>query len=477
MLNCILIEVFFSVTEFSVKKMYLNKVFILFVLFVPLSVQALTWNHSVRNTINKADNGSADSSAGEELHIIYYHYFPWRASYLHTDHEGCIRFQKNAGKKSITVLKCMEQLKLLVSAQTAREWLFMQRRQGYFSLTISQLGVHRLHAHILTAQLSRFHPRSLQTGIITGISSRHVTDVKKYFIKNRQTDTVTAITVTPDHLFYAVNRHAFIPIKEISADDIFITRDGYRAGLVCHAGERNHCGIPWHRGEVTLVYNLEVNQEHQYFAGRDGLLVHNICDLARHLQTKLPPGMVSITGYLQKRAYLKLTRFSDIDLIAPVLKELKSTYTGPDLNTLLMAAVISKKPFKIKRFADYLEALDRFTTSGRSQLPMRELIDNLALGFGTNIQVRAAILNDASSAMRRLAQNEPAIVIFQRSARIVTLDARSGGLLINKWANVDGQGMTEWMKLDEHWLHKELASDSNHSNLIRFIISLSEQDV
>ena len=475
MFSCILMEAFFSVTEFSVKRMYLNKIFRLFVVFVPLSVQAVTWNYSVGNTINKADNGSADFIAGEELHIvhiIYYHYLPWHASYLHTDHEGCIRSQKNTGKKNTAVLKCMEQFKLLVSAQTAREWLSMQQRQGYFSLTINSFGLHKVHAHVLAAPFYRPYPGSMQAGMVSGISSRHVTDVRKYFIKNRYTQTVTAMTVTPDHLFYAVNKHAFIPIKEISADDVFITKDSYRAGLVCKAGKRNHCGIPWHRGEVTLVYNLEVNWGHQYFAGRDGLLVHNICNLARYLQEKLP-GMVYTRGHFcRQRAYLTLKRFTDVDLVTPVLKELKSTYTGINLHTLLMAAVISGKPLKIKRFASYLEALDNYTVSESGAFSMRELMDDLAFGFGTRVQVDGAILKDPSSAMKYLANNAPVIVVLQQSARIVDLDFSSGSIRVNRWVNIAGEEMAGWIGFDDPRFYGELASESSDSDSIRFIIRL-----
>ena len=468
MFSFFLMKVFFSVTNLFVKKIYLKKMFNLFIIFFSLSAQAVIWSNTTQNVTSKKDAGSASLSTSKELHVIYYDYFPWHDSYRYTGHKGCIRLEKNTGRAGTTVLKCMEHLKLLVATQTAREWLSMQQRRGYFSLTINSLNVHKARARVLTAQFSGFNPDSMQRGVVTGISSRHVTDVRKYFIKNRHTQTVAAITVTPEHLFYVVNKHAFIPIKDISADDVFITRDGYHADLVCDAGGGNHCGIPWHNGEVVRVYNLEVNQGHQYFAGRDGLLVHNVCNLARSLQADLPGDLIVTRGRLwKKRAYLNIVGLPQVPQVEAALKKIKPTYTGEELNCFLLAAAFTGKPLKIKRLAGYFDAVDKFASTGSASLLVDKFKEELSLSFGTNLSVRAATLNDIHAATDFLAEHKPVLVLSYKSMRIVTEDYMTHESLVSTWNKADSMPL-KWVLLNSDWLRDKFYK----GDWIRYVIAL-----
>ena len=42
-------------------------------------------------------------------------------------------------------------------------------------------------------------------------------------------------------------------------------------------GHTSHCGIPYHQGKKTWVYNVEVYQRHRYFVGKQHVLAHNPC--------------------------------------------------------------------------------------------------------------------------------------------------------------------------------------------------------
>ncbi|QDV47328.1 hypothetical protein Enr13x_72370 [Stieleria neptunia] len=73
------------------------------------------------------------------------------------------------------------------------------------------------------------------------------------------------IGVTDNHLFWSVDRQAFVPIGKMEIGERVVTFHGDT--------KRIESRLP--RPGPQLVYNLEVYGEHVYFVGDQGLLVHN----------------------------------------------------------------------------------------------------------------------------------------------------------------------------------------------------------
>ena len=388
------------------------------VIFFPQPSQAVTWKKTTHNFVGGTEIVSRNSNEWKKLHIIYYDYFPWRGPYSYADYADCF-LQKTAGEKSTSMLKCTEHLWLLVPVKTAVKWLSRQKHQGYFSLTVRQFGIYDVHAHITTDQLSRFYHSNagnIQAGAVTGISKRHVLNLRKYLVRNKDKNTVTGIVVTPDHPFYAVNKHAFIPIKKISEDDILITKEGYHSQLVCHGKLKSSCGVPWHMEKITWAYNLEIFQKHRYFAGNDGVLVHNICELEKQLNKHLPTLIISRGVSRWKRAYLKLETEGDIWRVKnlPEVKKYMSSPAGLGLDTLLKTSMITKKELKLEDL-DKLLKCDNFTAGAEYQ----QMAAKLTHDFGTEISLEG-ILDDARRIVSRSTEKKHTLLISSDNIRMIT---------------------------------------------------------
>ncbi len=76
------------------------------------------------------------------------------------------------------------------------------------------------------------------------------------------------VTTTPDHLFRSATRNAYVPAGELRPGELLVTDNGGTARLDSISPPRN--------GLVKL-YNIEVEELHNYFVGRPGgaVLVHN----------------------------------------------------------------------------------------------------------------------------------------------------------------------------------------------------------
>ncbi|MEM9108896.1 MAG: LamG-like jellyroll fold domain-containing protein [Planctomycetota bacterium] len=102
-------------------------------------------------------------------------------------------------------------------------------------------------------------------------------------------DDESILTGTGEHPFYAANRRAFVPAKELAVGDTFCLHDGRPARLVAIDIEQAPAG------ETFTTYNFEVEGWHTYFVGEDnaGVWVHNRGDGCEYV--------ASLFNHIQKR--------------------------------------------------------------------------------------------------------------------------------------------------------------------------------
>jgi len=80
-----------------------------------------------------------------------------------------------------------------------------------------------------------------------------------------------SVFVTAEHPYYVLNKSKFVPVEELQVGDRF--RDFEGKELVFH-GKRLIRSMP---GDPFKVYNIEVADNHTYFAGKESVWVHNLC--------------------------------------------------------------------------------------------------------------------------------------------------------------------------------------------------------
>lgn len=90
-----------------------------------------------------------------------------------------------------------------------------------------------------------------------------------------------SVFVTDEHPYYVLNKARFVPVKELEPGDRFRDFDGKE--LVYH-GRRLIRSNP---GDPFKVYNIEVADNHTYFAGKEAVWVHNICSEAVERYTSI----------------------------------------------------------------------------------------------------------------------------------------------------------------------------------------------
>ena len=205
----------------------------------------------------------------------------------------CIRAYNTVGK---SLFKCKEHIKLLRPASVINHWLTEQLQAGYINLTIKEFGLINARAYIsavkpalisqkcqlqLFSNSNRATPNLNKADHATGSScvigtfKRHVNNAKNYTFKNLFTGRTETIHATPNHLFYVKNKHRFIALNKIAPTDELLTLSGYKMRLLCQKGKKTHCGMRWKKNNISIVYNLEVYKEHEYFAGNNEIYVHN----------------------------------------------------------------------------------------------------------------------------------------------------------------------------------------------------------
>lgn len=90
-----------------------------------------------------------------------------------------------------------------------------------------------------------------------------------------------SVFVTGEHPYYVLNKSKFVPVKKLEPGDRF--RDLEGTELVYH-GRRLIRSNP---GDPFKVYNIEVADNHTYFAGKESVWVHNICSEAVERYTSI----------------------------------------------------------------------------------------------------------------------------------------------------------------------------------------------
>ena len=179
-------------------------------------------------------------------------------------------------------LTCLEEIKLIRPKTLVDRWNKEQHNQGYIDFTIKEFGIEHTRAHI-TSIIPFFISKSFKISsdngnkaLVTGIFKRHTFNVSQYTFKNSNTGKYSSLHATPEHRIYLKNRQAFLPIENIAEKDTLMTSNGSPIKLV--DSDRNTGMTDNDKTSVPiLVYNMEIQKKHTYFAGSDNILVHNTC--------------------------------------------------------------------------------------------------------------------------------------------------------------------------------------------------------
>ena len=158
------------------------------------------------------------------------------------------------------------------------------------TLSIPEFGIVNVMATIKAIKPTQIDTRGVDwseqnSAPVIGKFMRYVTDVRTYtFIDSQR--RISHINATPNHPFYVKNKHGFVAIGNVSANDTLVGAIGLggkqvdgAVHLVCDKGKHSHCGAAFMgNGFPVSVYNLEVYRRHVYRVGGGGIMVHNGCE-------------------------------------------------------------------------------------------------------------------------------------------------------------------------------------------------------
>ena len=158
-------------------------------------------------------------------------------------------------------------------------WLSSQQRSWQYSaatgdwdwhywIALSELGVEGWSRLEAAQAYSGSHDLALGAngGLVTGIFEHEGSVVDLRFV-NESSEEV-AITSTPNHRFWSESRQAFIACGELERGELVRGLTGGQWQLQARKSQP----------DARSVYNLEVSQEHVFYVGSGGILVHNMCD-------------------------------------------------------------------------------------------------------------------------------------------------------------------------------------------------------
>ena len=223
----------------------------------------------------------------KKIDLVYFHDFTNQNYWdVYTPADCFFVFDSSAatGFTFKPVLRCTEYISLLRSEVTIAHWQREQDQYGFFMFNLPDTGIYHVHAGIksISPSASSLNGNPLISGslisknssTVTGVFKRHSSSVKSWLFKTLSTGKLSTIHATPTHRFYVKYLNKWLPLSEITSDMTLIDDQNNAVSLVCDRSGQ-HCGIPWHPGRVTAIYNLEVYKKHDYFAGEQMLLVHN----------------------------------------------------------------------------------------------------------------------------------------------------------------------------------------------------------
>ena len=131
---------------------------------------------------------------------------------------------------------------------------------------------------------------------IIGVYIHQTNDVRTYTFKDAK-GKLSILHATPVHPFYVKNLHVYLPISKVTNSMQLVGKNNEIIHLLCPKHKHVHCGIPYHKGKITTVYNIEVYQKHFYRVGNHAIKVHNgPCDpvspdeIIRRFENKYPNG-------------------------------------------------------------------------------------------------------------------------------------------------------------------------------------------
>ena len=328
------------------------KVLFLWCLFLIFSVETIAADSGNRTR----DHGK--STPWSKIYLMFYHDFPWKKAWKEKVFSGCQLTLKpvvsGVADAMQPIMRCREQVMLLRPKIVADNWEQQQKEQGYVTLNFPEFGLADIQAHITSITSSVMNVNGLNQShsyknFITSIFIRHVLDVRQYTFKNIK-GTHDKINVTPEHLFYVKNKHAFMPVSQISMHDRLITDTGDEVRLVCHKNRQDRCSQSYMPEQIKQVYNLEVYNKHTYFVGGLHLLVHNICKLARALQPKIGD-LIKVDK--DDKAYLHLNTDEDLQRAMVALNGISLIHS--DLKTALLASKLTSIPLPIETMQPILD--------------------------------------------------------------------------------------------------------------------------
>ena len=250
----------------------------IFLFSLSLCMNSYPADSSIHFNQGRQYNKSVVSENLLKVNIFYYKDFPYRQRYANHKIKGCIKMPAEG------IVRCKEFISLMRPENKVNNWFYLQHEKGYLPLTLKEFGITNVQGHInkvTPADISSVNNKIDQVNSpyvpATGIFIRHVSDVREYTFKNIKTNIVFSVKVTPEHPIYSVNRQAFVPVSQLLPEDHLLSENGQKIQLICQYGIKKDCSTYFNKGEITAVYNIEVEQRHTYFVQDEKMLVHNAC--------------------------------------------------------------------------------------------------------------------------------------------------------------------------------------------------------
>ena len=177
------------------------------------------------------------------IDLIFYRNFPYSDKWGGKTFPGCevVSAVSDAVTGEKNKMRCREHITLLRPASFIMTLGKEQKRTGHISLNFKGFNLINVQAHIVAIKpfmidSSRLNLLNRNKSFITSIFVLHSLHVRQYSFKNVNNGDVSKVNVTPEHLFYAVNRKAFVPVSDITFYDRLITEAGDEVRLLCPGG-------------------------------------------------------------------------------------------------------------------------------------------------------------------------------------------------------------------------------------------------
>ena len=267
--------------------------------------------------------------------------------------------------------------------------------------------------HLSQQTVDQIHRLQQGEKPIIGVYVHQTNDVRTYHFKDKQ-GKISTIDATPVHPFYVKNLQAYLPISQVTDNMQLVGKKNEAIHLICPRNKHQKCGLPYHKGKIIPVYNIEVYQRHFYRVGHDAIKVHNptgagcgapVEDLINHLEQKLKSGErrigvmivdeISSQIYPETHAQYKILNFAQKNNLPVIAIEVNTkipqdAMSFPGIKTREeMLPFVHKIVYKAKfnGFDTQLSSPDlRHTLRSMNLLP--EQSDLVIMGYSCNTCVR-----------------------------------------------------------------------------------------